>query len=236
MGSTCQHVTYDWSVDHHVVKRFSSMLENAMAFIPIEDVAEVVMSYRFPGGNVAKNVFNVREAGLGGWDAASLTSLTDTFIDWETNTAKTLRSNQVVCFSVAARDLSTQAGAVIERGVNIVGAANNFMLPAQVTLAVKSVTGFAGRSFRGRHYWIGLWETSVSGDFVDTTVANNIVAALNTLRTLLPNGTPTSRLVVASRYANGQPRAAGVANDILTYQLVDNRVDTQRRRLIGEGQ
>ena len=207
-----------------------------MAFIPIEDVAEVIMSYRFPGGNVAKNVFNVREAGLGGWDAASLTSLTDEFIAWETDTAKLSRSNEVTCFNVTARDLSTQAGAVIERGVNIVGAATNPMLPAQVTLAVKAVTGFAGRSFRGRHYWIGLWETSVVGDFVISAAATGIVAALNTLRTALPNGTPTARLVVASRYANGQPRAAGIANDILTYQLVDNRVDTQRRRLIGEGQ
>jgi len=44
-----------------------------------------------------------------------------------------------------------------------------------------------------------------------------------------------AELVVVSRYANGAPRAAGVATTVTSVGLTDFRVDTQRRRLIGEG-
>jgi hypothetical protein len=43
-------------------------------------------------------------------------------------------------------------------------------------------------------------------------------------------------LVVVSRYSNGQPRAVGVATPVTSALLVDTRVDTQRRRLVGIGE
>lgn len=207
-----------------------------MAFIPVPDTAEVVMSYTGPNGNIMKNVFHVREAGLGTWDTAALTNVISIFQNWENTVGKAGRSNQITCTGILARDLSVVDSFVVDTSVNIVGTIANPALPANVTFCIKALTGLAGRSFRGRHYWIGLAETNVAGDYVTTGVGDARLAALNVLRDSINNALPEMSLVVVSKFHNGAPRAVGVATDILTYAITDYRVDTQRRRLIGEGQ
>jgi hypothetical protein len=39
-----------------------------------------------------------------------------------------------------------------------------------------------------------------------------------------------------SRYANGAPRTVGIATPVTSVVLVDQRVDSQRRRLVGIGE
>jgi hypothetical protein len=207
-----------------------------MGFVPVPDVAEVVMEYTLLGGNKAVNVFNVREAMITSWTQAILDDLIDIFSAWETNTARALRSNQVILTGIRARDMTEQNGLVVERAVSITGTIASAAMPANVTLAIKANTGFAGRSFRGRSYWIGLTEANVTGDFVATTAGNQIVAGMNTLRTNIQGSLLlTARMVVVSRVANGAPRQTGIATDITSWSLNDYRVDTQRRRLLGVG-
>lgn len=200
-----------------------------MAFIPAADTAEVVMTYTLPDGNQAKNVYNVREANITTWTPAALNALCDEFEDWETNTTKTMRSSSVLCTRIAARDLSSENGAIVERVVAIAGTAASPVLPANVTFAIKASTGIAGRSFRGRTFWIGIPESAVTGDLLDAAWAGFFIAGMEALQAaLLANGWVH---VVVSRYSNKAPRVAAVVTDIIGYSATDNIIDTQRRRL-----
>lgn len=205
-----------------------------MAFIPVPDTAEVVLTYTGPSGNFLKNVINVREATLVSWTPALLQGVIDIFQAWHNSSAKTRQSNQLLLTSILARDLSVVDSYVVEETMSVPGSIASPMMPANVTFCVKGLTGFAGRSFRGRTYWVGLAESMVSGDFVLGTDADAIVGSMNVLRTTL--NTQGITTVVVSRQTGGVPRATGVATDIINYAKTDNRVDTQRRRLIGEGQ
>lgn len=205
-----------------------------MAFIPVPSTAEFVFSYTGPNGNIMKNVMNIRETAVLNWDTVMLDSMITTLAIWHNNTADLLQSNQITLTSILGRDLSAPDSFVVDKTYAQVGAVASPVLPANVTFCVKGLTGRAGRSFRSRLYWIGLTETMVAGDFVTTLSADAIVAAMNTLRTTLVGFGYFP--VVVSRQANGVPRVEGVATDIINWAKTDNRVDTQRRRLIGEGQ
>src|SRR5690606_35269628 len=141
-----------------------------------------------------------------GWDPDSLGDLAEALLLWEDTSAKGRRSNQITCIGVECRDISVQDSFVVSVAAipPIQGGVNSPVLPANVTLAVSLRTPFAGRSFRGRTYWIGLPEGAVNGDFVGPSTAQNI---LNTVKALIEDVPQplNAQLVVVSRYANGQP-------------------------------
>jgi hypothetical protein len=94
-------------------------------------------------------------------------------------------------------------------------------------------TGFSGRSFRGRTFYAGIANTEVSDNLISTTLAANLLADATTLlNDLIAGG---HNLVVFSQYADGAPRVTGVGTPI-NQAIIDNRIDTQRRRLPGTGE
>lgn len=207
-----------------------------MPFVPVPEVAEATMVYTGPNSNRMVNVYHFWRPTLG-WDPDSLGDLAESLLSWENTYAKDRRSNQITCIGVECRDISVQDSFVVAVAAipPIQGGGNTPVLPANVTLAVSLRTPFAGRSFRGRTYWIGLPEGSVTGDFVNASSAQNILTAVRALIDVVPQPL-NAQLVVVSRFANGQPRAVGVATPVTSAILVDTRVDTQRRRLVGVGE
>lgn len=207
-----------------------------MPFVPIPETAQITMVYTGPNQNRMVNVYHFSRPTLG-WDPDALGDLAEAMLQWERNTASGLRSNEIVCIGAEARDLSVQDSFVVSVAAipPIQGGGSTSVLPANVTLAVSFRTPFAGRSFRGRTYWIGLTEGSVSGDFVNPTIAQNILSAIRALIEDVPQPL-NAQLVVVSRYSNGVPRATGIATPVTSAVLVDTRVDTQRRRLVGVGE
>lgn len=187
--------------------------------------------------NVAKNVFGVRKRAGGTLSIADLQIIAGAMVGWEDTVAQPGRSNGVRMTEIYVRALDEQNAPVWIQSINppLVGGQASPALPFNVTLAVKFTTGFAGRSFRGRHYWIGLAEGQVTGDFVISTAADNIRGFLDTLRTQDLDAIGYD-LVILSRQHNGVPRVTGVATTVTGVSLTDYRVDTQRRRLVGEGQ
>lgn len=204
-----------------------------MAFIPVPDTAEVVMTYTLSGGAQVKNVYNVREASILTWDTTQLNALVDEFVAWETDEARAIRSNGCTLTTVTARDLTEADSFVVERAVSVAGQVVSPLMPANVTFCVKSTTGLAGRTHRGRTYWVGLAEGQVTNDFVVSTTRDAIRDALNALGTALQ--ALGWALVVVSRQIDNLPRTTGLATDITEWLYIDSRVDTQRRRLLGEG-
>jgi len=90
-------------------------------------------------------------------------------------------------------------------------------------------TGIAGRSFRGRTYLAGLIASEVVNNQLDGGRALGMVSGLDQVRQDM--AALNFFLVVVSRVHNGAPRVTGVATTVTSILAVDNRVDTQRRRL-----
>jgi hypothetical protein len=153
-----------------------------LAFIAVPETAQITMVYTGPNQNRMVNVYHFIRPTLG-WDPDALGDLAEAMLAWENNTGKTQRSNQIVCIGAEARDLSVQDSFVVSVAAipPITGSLQTPVLPANVTVAVSLRTPFAGRSFRGRTYWIGLSEGAVTGDFVNSNTAQNILAAVRAL-------------------------------------------------------
>lgn len=207
-----------------------------MPFVPVPEVAEATMVYTGPNANRMVNVYHFWRPTLG-WDPDSLGDLAEALLTWENESGKTQRSNQITCIGVECRDISVKDSFVVSVAAipPIAGSLQTPVLPANVTFAVSLRTPFAGRSFRGRTYWIGLSEGAVTGDFVNSNTAQNVLNVVRKLIDEVPQPL-NAQLVVVSRYSNGQPRAMGIATPVTSAVLVDNRVDTQRRRLVGVGE
>ena len=101
-------------------------------------------------------------------------------------------------------------------------------------LAVSRVRRVPGRSFRGRNYVVGVPQDQV----VDINHVQSSYAAawIDTYSELL-EGTfeEGQQWVIVSRFEDGSPRETGIASEVLTVTVVDDVIDSQRRRLPGRG-
>lgn len=196
----------------------------------VPNVAQVEMIYTASNERV-ENVYHVQ--GTSGWDDASLTLLVAAFSSWETATARALRHDGIILVLMRAWDMTTPTGAAVEITASTVGTNATGHLPNNVTASVKHNTGLRGRSFRGRTYWIGLAKGDIdtSGQSLTNTAATNITSALETLRTtVFPNG---GKLGVVSLVSGGAYRPVGLFSPTIQMVMVDQYIDSQRRRLIG---
>lgn len=122
---------------------------------------------------------------------------------------------------------------VATAGLPASGAQTSPALPNNVALCVSGKTGFRGRSGRGRWFLAGLTEAVVTGSRVDGSFRTNIVGAFEELRLALIAA--NMRPVVYSTISQGEARPVGVSFPITSFAIVDDVVDSQRRRLPGRG-
>lgn len=115
------------------------------------------------------------------------------------------------------------------------------IVPGNVTITVSFRTGSRGRSFRGRNYIVGLTEDQIAGNQVVAGVTAPWAAAYNNLIAAVAVANAT--WVIASRFSGVNPttkqpipRAAGITSPVLSAVIVDDNIDSQRRRLTGRGQ
>lgn len=208
-----------------------------MVFVPALHCVEIVANYRNTVNlNVAKNVYHARKR-VGGVGATDVERMATVIMPaWENAQARNDRSNQISCTGFTVRDIGTADSWVYDNvlAVPFVGATASPVMPMNVTLAFKLSTGLAGRTHRGRTYWIGLAEAQVSGDFVAGATATAITNKLLNLRTALD--AEGWDLVIVSKFLNGAVREEAEVTNVTAIGAVDTRVDTQRRRLIGIGE
>lgn len=106
--------------------------------------------------------------------------------------------------------------------------------PNNVTLCISFRTGLTGRSARGRNYWPGFLESDVNNNRVEFARANAIVGWYESLVGVNAVINGWTWCVISRRF-NNAIRPAGVTFPITQVVLVDNIVDSQRRRLPGRG-
>lgn len=200
-----------------------------MPFIPCPSTIEVELVYTMEL-ETCENVYHVTYSSAP--TQSSLNTLAGVFTTWESSSSSPLRSQQCALHVVRLRDLATQSGQELIKSVSpaISGANTADPLPNNCTIAVAMRTGLAGRSNRGRTYWIGMTDSMVSANNIVSSLQTAILASLAALESALStNGTP---LVVLSRHTGGAPRTAGVTTPVIGFSM-DTTMDSQRRRLPG---
>ncbi len=189
------------------------------------------MSYTYLG-EVLENVWYFREADP--FDATSLAALnTSIASNWATTMKQHLSTGCFLDF-IESTALDTDAGAQDTLAVAAGGVIAGAGYPGGVTIAIKFATGLAGRSNRGRMYWPGIAESQATGNDLNSAVATAFVADVSDLFAGV-NTDVTAEHVVVSYCHNNAWRTTAESNLVTSYLLVNNDLDSQRRRLAGRG-
>jgi hypothetical protein len=204
-----------------------------MAFVPAPNIVEVQFRQSYAGERTMNRIH-----------VDVLTTPTTTIIngvlselaDWWTGNVQANISNTLALREVYGKSLETQPGpeATFSAGLPASGALFDDPMPNNVSLAVSLRSGSTGRSARGRWFWQGFTTNQITGSVVDSGIGSTIDAAMTALRSAIVD--LGYRWVIVSYTEDNAPRPGGPVyfqvNDIL---LVDNVVDSQRRRLPGRG-
>lgn len=201
-----------------------------MAFQSVPNGAEIVITYSGHGQEF-KNVLNATH--LGGYVLADLVALAvavdaSVAADW-----LTIQSLDYIYLNTVVRGLEFINDQEVLNSTNTgpgLGAAA--ALPDNVTLSVKKSSGLTGRGARGRLYWIGTTLTQIATNENQYTTAGaaQILGSVGAMRNAIAATTWVPAII--SRYLDGVKRAQGAAFPWISTVLVNNNVDSQRRRLI----
>lgn len=113
------------------------------------------------------------------------------------------------------------------------GGSGEAPLPSNCAFCVSFRANKRGRAYRGRNYVSGLPETAVVFNTVSPATVANIKEAYEGLFTRAASASVV--WVVVSRFYAGDPRLVGNAEPIASVVIVDDIIDSQRRRLPGRG-
>ncbi len=187
-------------------------------------------------GQTLQNVFYVTKGSPA--TTADLTALAGIYENWERNTARTRRNVQITSTRVECTALDAAGAPQVIHPYPlpaIVGTVNSAVTPV-LTAAITLRTGLAGRSYRGRLYWVGIGTNQqATVETMTSAFQADMVTIHNTLKTALAAGGWT--WVVMSYYSgidiNGKkiPRLSGLMTPVTTFSC-DQYVDTQRHRKI----
>jgi len=204
-----------------------------MAFVAAPNIIEVQLRYTLQGER-AMNRFHVH-VGTGPTEAQCALTALEVAGWWDTN-VKSLVSTEMSLREVFCKGLAHEndVQATFSAGLPSAGTHAIDPLPNNVALCVSLRTGLTGRSARGRWYWCGLTNDQADGSHIVTGVGTSIVAAIDALKDTI-EGLGLQWMIVSFQNA-GVPRVGGPVyfqvNDAL---IVDDTLDSQRRRLPGRG-
>jgi hypothetical protein len=173
---------------------------------------------------------------------ATLDDLLEGVQGWWKDNVKPITSSRVAVREYVATSMesATAPQSSITGDLLDVGANTPNPMPLGTTLTVSFRTAFRGRSFRGRNYVVGLTEDQVDGN---SALAGTVTAWLEAYQALLPAALATGwRWVVVSRYSGIDPttkkpipRVEGLHTPVTNVVVVDEFIDSQRRRLTTRG-
>lgn len=199
-----------------------------MAFIPLASCAKVSVEMTLQSETIVNTLyFREDEDSISSSNMLDLLNAVETW--WDTS-IKPLVPTNVLLDRIRAVETSQENGIAVEINPNISGTNSGIPLPSQNTFAITFVTGYAGRSFRGRNYFPVLTEGDVTNNTVDGDHLAAIIDAYEQIPVVVGADAPNWAHVVASFYTNNAPREDGIATLVNGYSYSSNRVKTQRRR------
>lgn len=205
-----------------------------MPFVPNANVAMVELRYLWDSQRVENTLYFDRGSAPNLTQMGELAALLATW--WTTHLAP-LTSDQVSLQEVVVTSMESETAPSLVYTFSLPepGTATSPSLPNNTSIAIKFNTAGRGRSARGRNYVVGLVENVVTNNAVSPIHAAAVQAAYLELFMLLGDMTSPWTWVVYSRFADGDPRATGLAQAVTSVSFSDLVIDSQRRRLPGRG-
>jgi len=203
-----------------------------MAFTPVINVLQVELRQRLFLQQVENTLYWLYGGAPTTSDANTLAAAV---AGWWTAEMSPLLSQDLELHEVYVTDISSESGFTVSytTGLPDAGGVPTAALPGNVAVSCTFRTINRGRSFRGRNYVAGIPEASVIGNTIDSGLVSGIGDAYTALIGLA--GIASADWVVVSRYENGESRGFGIATPVVSALVVDNLVDSMRRRLTGRG-
>jgi len=209
-----------------------------MPFVPVANTALVELRFTEHGQQIENTLWFEFATDP---DEDQLRDLAIAIEDWWTTQLQSIVSSDVQLRETTATSMTsaTSPTATVAPVTAKFGTSTANGEPGNVTMSISFRTGGRGRSFRGRNYAIGLTEDQVDGNSFVTGLTSLWQAAYFAL--IAAAATAGWTWVVVSRFSGVDgdgdpiPRAAGITTPVTSVVVVDDFVDSQRRRLTGRG-
>lgn len=204
-----------------------------MAHQDIAQTARIELRF-FQGGELAENVMHAKAE-----DVITITEMDELaalFTTWLNDSWKPLASDQWSCAELIITDMTSVTGArksYLTGGAPIAGLLAEDPLPSNATVAVKADVGIRGRGKNGRVFWIGLTDTQADGNRLVSAVGDDIVAAMEDLRTAVEGSVNWAGMAIPHLVVGGVRPPLAQSSLVLNYHLSDLTIDSQRDRLPG---
>lgn len=199
-----------------------------MPFQPAPNCAEAVIRCDYGGREVA-NVLNFWNSG--GYTLSDIQNLADAVDGVVPASYLPYLSPSLTYLSTDVRGLASAADltATSITGTGVGGGAGT-PLPANVTLAIKLLTGVTGRSNRGRFFALPSVDGYLDGpNHFLISYADAIVGLIGDFQVAAQ--AVGWELVVLSRFTGGAPRVSATHRLVTTITYTDTKCDSQRGRL-----
>lgn len=205
-----------------------------MAFVPAPNIVQVEMRATRFGQHVENRLMvDVLTAPT----AEICSELAQMFWDWWEESYAVVLSASTILTEVVATDMSQQNGAQVTYApdTTTAGLRAATPLPNEVSLCVSLRTDSRGRSARGRFYALSVCQDQMAdANTISVAAAGEYVAVVAGLMPIIRAA--GYEPVIVSYRSNNAPRPGGpVYFPITGATLVDNIVDSQRRRKPGVG-
>lgn len=202
-----------------------------MAFQPVVDTVEIDIIYAL-NGEFVQNSFYAKM--VGGYLLADLEALAANVDARVQGTWKAQQAVEAIYVRTEVRGLALENDITASDSTSAgPGVMPSAAMPNNVTLAIKKVSGFTGRSARGRTYWIGpprgQLDAANENLFIITYVSD-VVDAVDSIRDAIGDVVPWQPVLV-SRFAGGIQRDEGETFPWIGCESVNTIVDSQRGRL-----
>lgn len=200
-----------------------------MPFQPVVNCAKVLLNWLSAQGNHAMNIIWIVDS-TGPYTLARLGDMLAIISAWATAEWKPASSDSWELDTIVATDWSEENSITDLVVPSVVGDVASENLAGFNTIAISLRTPFAGRSFRGRLYHVGLAEGQVNGEFLEPTAGPILIGVYEQLR--LDLIADNFQWVIASFVSEGVRRAEGVATPVTDIYLTDIALDTMRSRKV----
>lgn len=203
-----------------------------MTYQIVPNCAEVSVIGTLDGQQCVNTYFYEHAAGWGLGELQALASAIDSVV----------ASNQLIICSAnyeylrtEARDLRSPVGFIATEDAGAgVGSKGGAPVPNNVAISVKRSSGLTGRSARGRVYFPVTTDGNMSAPNVISDVFHDaVLGLLNSFDTIADSVDWTA--VIVSRIGVGTSPVLAVVYTLAEWVIVNNVVDSMRRRLPGRG-
>jgi hypothetical protein len=205
-----------------------------MAFVGKANCVQVNLRFTLLSQQIENTLYF--EYNAGSVTTALMTTLGQDLITWWAASIAGELTTDLTFREVYVTDLTTQTSptVTVTTGLPLNGTLSGDPVPNNVALCLSFRSSGRGRSSRGRNYISGFPEGYVSGNDIDTTLADALVVAYEELKDAA-TFTDDWTWIVYSRFQNGNARPEALIAPVDAVVLTDYTVDSQRRRLPGRG-